>query len=374
MSIRTLYDLHISRFGIKRWVTKHVSQICRCPKCNLHFGLDERFQANLKFGWNLVAYFLYQVIKLRISQNTVTKSLNELFGFELRHVTTQQFKRRAANYYKETQQELLNRIVRGTLVHVDETRANIKGKLAYVWVLTNLHEVAYIYAETREGEMVQSLLREFKGVLVSDFYAAYDTIQCPQQKCLIHLMRDLNDEVLDNPFNEELKSITKGFAEAIRPMVQTVDRYGLKRHFLRKHLVSVDRFYRKSIEPEYHSEAAIKCKQRFEKNRDKLFTFLSYDGVPWNNNNAEHAIKAFGALRDVIGGLTTVKGMEDYLILLTICETCEYSDVSFLDFLRSGEKDIRAFAESQRGRRRRMQTGRSAGLPTDAMPDSGLQP
>jgi hypothetical protein len=36
-----------------------------------------------------------------------------------------------------------------------------------------------------------------------------------------------------------------------------------------------------------------KYKQRFEKNRDKLFTFLRYDGVPWNNNNAEHAIKAF---------------------------------------------------------------------------------
>jgi hypothetical protein len=30
--------------------------------------------------------------------------------------------------------------------------------------------------------------------------------------------------------------------------------------------------------------------------------------------------------------------------------------VDFLDFLRSGEKDIHAFAESRRGRRRRMQS------------------
>ena len=78
-------------------------------------------------------------------------------------------------------------------MHADENGANIKGKLAYVWVLTNLHEVAYIYAESREGGMVQNLLREFKGVLVFDFYAAYDSIECPQQKCLIHLVRDLND-------------------------------------------------------------------------------------------------------------------------------------------------------------------------------------
>ena len=371
MSIRTLYDLKISRFGIKRWVTKHVAQIRRCPKCNQHFGLDDRFHANIKFGWNLIAYFLYQIIKLRISQNTVTQSLNDLFGFNLSPATANKFKSRAAELYKETKHAILNRIVHGTLVHVDETRANIKGKLAYVWVLTNLHETAYIYAETREATMVQSLLSEFKGVLVSDFYAAYDGIQCPQQKCLIHLMRDLNDLMLSNPFDEELKRITKGFTDLLRPIVQTIDRHGLKRRFLIRHLNSVERFYKKVISPNNQSEVATKCKQRFEKNRDKLFTFLNFDGVPWNNNNAEHAIKAFGAIRDVIGGLTTVKGIEEYLTLLTICETCEYSGVDFLDFLRSGERDIHAFAESRQRRGRRTQTSPPAGEPANSTTASG---
>jgi hypothetical protein len=208
--------------------------------------------------------------------------------------------------------------------------------------------VAYIYAESREGGMVQNLLREFKGVLVSDFYAAYDSIECPQQKCLIHLMRDLNNDTLNNPFDEELKRIVGGFAELLRAIVQTVDRYGLKRHFLRKHLASVDRFYKKLIAPDYHSEAAIKCKQRFDKNHDKLFTFLRYDGVPWNNNNAEHAIKAFAKLRTVMRGTSTEKGIEEYLTLLTVSETCEYQGLDFLDFLRSGEKDIDAFGDSKR--------------------------
>jgi hypothetical protein len=66
-----------------------------------------------------------------------------------------------------------------------------------------LHEVVYFYSETREGSLVQSALGEFKGVLVSDFYAAYDSLPCPQQKCLLHLMRDLNDAVLDNPYDED---------------------------------------------------------------------------------------------------------------------------------------------------------------------------
>lgn len=61
---------------------------------------------------------------------------------------------------------------------------------------------------------------------------------------------------------------------------------------------------------------SIKCKQRFEKNRDTLFTFLRYDGVPWNNN-AEHAIKAFARLRDVIAGTSSRKGVDEYLTLLS---------------------------------------------------------
>jgi hypothetical protein len=40
--------------------------------------------------------------------------------------------------------------------------------------------------------------------------------------------------------------------------------------------------------------------------------------------------------------------------------------VDFLDFLRSGEKDIHAFAESRRGRRRRSPTRELKASPADA--------
>ena len=93
----------------------------------------------------------------------------------------------------------------------------------------------------------------------------------------------------------------------------------------------------------------MKFKERFEKNRDKLFTFLSYDGVPWNNNNAEHAVKPFADASGSHRGSHRRKGLRDYLVLLSLCETCKYMGVDFLDFLRSGEKDIHAFAESRRG-------------------------
>ena len=58
-------------------------------------------------------------------------------------------------------------------------------------------------------------------------------------------------------------------------------------------------------------------------------------------------VKPFAALRHIIGGITTEKGLREYLVLLSISETCKYIGVDFLDFLRSGEKDIHAFADGR---------------------------
>jgi hypothetical protein len=91
----------------------------------------------------------------------------------------------------------------------------------------------------------------------------------------------------------------------------------LKAHYLRKYKTFVWRFYQDIFKRDYQSEIAVYYQKRFEKNHDKLFTFLDYDGIPWNNNNAEHAIKAFASLRKVIGGLSTEKGIREYLTLLT---------------------------------------------------------
>ena len=66
---------------------------------------------------------------------------------------------------------------------------------------------------------------------------------------------------------------------------------------------------------------------------------------------------------------STPKGIEEYLILLSVCQTCKYMGVDFLDFLRSGEKDIHAFAESRRGRRRRTKTNQPPGLSAECIPD-----
>jgi predicted RecB family nuclease len=343
MKSKTVHDLKFSRTGIKRWVVKYQFHRYLCLTCAATFNSQPQNQANSKHGLDLLAYIAYQLVELKIPQGTVARSLNQLFALPLHRNAVNKQKTRAAEIYKSTYEGILRRILSGKLVHIDETKVNIKRGSAYVWVLTNMEEVAYLYADSREGEMVQSLLREFKGVLVSDFYAAYDSINCPQQKCLIHLIRDLNDDVLKQPFNEELKEMVCDFGQLLKLIVDTIDRFGLKAHFLRKHKVSVERFYKKLSKADFKTEITIKYKKRFEKNRLRLFTFLDYDEVPWNNNNAEHAVKAFALLRNAIRGASSERGIREYLTLLSICETCKYKGISFLKFLRSGEIDINQF-------------------------------
>ena len=353
---KRLYDLRFTRSGINGWVVKYQFQVFRCKNCSEFTPWPREFWGRTKYGRNLAAFIIYETIDLCVSQRSVTQTLNRLFGFQIDENVVHRLKASGAEFYEETRKSILAKMVKGNLIHADETRIKLHDKSAYVWVFATFREVVCFYSETREGSLVQSTLDGFKGVLVSDFYAVYDSMPCPQQKCILHLVRDLNDAVLDNPYDEDIKGIVTAFAELFRGIVKTIDQWGIKVRFLRKHLVDVARFYRRLPQTEHQSDAALKCRTRLEKDRGKLFTFLEHDGIPWNNNNAEHAIKAFARLRRaIIEGLSTPTGIEEYLILLSVCQTCKYMGVDFLDFLRSGEKDIHAFAENQRGRKHRSQ-------------------
>jgi predicted RecB family nuclease len=352
--VKTRYRLELftGRASLKVRLVRYVFQTYFCRRCNLTFGGDAHFKDLHRFGWSLVSFLVYQIIELNLSQRKVAESFSRIFGIAMAVGTLNGLKAHVADYYRETWRQIISRIARGHLVHADETKFHLQNASGYVWVLTNLHEVAYVFSPSREAELPKDLLSAFRGVLVSDFYAAYDSLACNHQRCLIHLIRHLNDEVLDHPYDEELKNIVTSFGELLKPIIETVERRGLKAHFLRKFMPVARRFFAKLAQMPLTSDPAQKCRQRFERNRDELFTFLEHDGVPWNNNNAEHAIKAVARLRKLVTGLTTQKGLEEYLILLSVCQTCKYMGVDFLDFLRSGERDIHAFAESRRRRRK----------------------
>lgn len=357
---KTVEDLKFSMSGIKKWVIQYRFIRYRCSNCHVSFFSFDRPWSRSQYGPNLRSYILYHVIELRISQNAVSRSLAQLFGIIISRNLILDQKSRGSKIYLGTYEKILSHLVTGKFVHADETKISIDSHDAYVWVFASHDAVAYVYTESREGGMVQELLKNLKGVLISDFYSAYDSIDCPQQKCLVHLIRDLNDDFFKQPFNGELESIVLEFSELLKSIIETVDRFGLKSRYLAKHKKHVDRFNRSISGRKFSTEVAIKYQKRFNKYANKLFTFLDYDNVPWNNNNAEHAIKPFAMLRHVFRGLSTPKGIREYLVLLSVEETCKYRGISFLDFLRSGELDIDQFIAR---RQSRFRAGATLGVP-----------
>ena len=284
------------RFGsasIRKWTTRYRFHRYKCQACRAVFYNSEQAWSGEKFGPNLRTFCVYQNIELRLSQGRIAEFLNQILGYQVSRGTVNRLKASAAAYYQATYKALLQSIVNGPLVHADETKVNLGGQAGYIWVFTNLEAAVYLYSPSREGDLVQRVLRGFKGVLVSDFYAAYDSLSCAQQKCLIHLIRDLNEDLCKEPFNGELKELVGEVAALLKPMIETVHKFGLKARYLRRHKVDVERFFKRLSRRDCQSETTLRYKQRLKKNRDTLFTFLDQDNVPWNNNNAEHAIKAF---------------------------------------------------------------------------------
>jgi len=253
-----------------------------------------------------------------------------------------------ANRYRATYKQILARVVGGGLLHIDETHANPKKGKGYAWVLANLEDVYYLHRPNREAAFLRDLLKDFKGVLVTDFYSGYESLPCEQQKCLIHLIRDINNDLKANPYDEELKALAGEFGKLLRAIVGTIDKFGLKKCHLHKHKGDVDRFFRALESRVYHSELAEGYQKRFRKCEGKLFTFLDHDGVPWNNNPGEHAIKAFAWSREVSDGLMSKEGLSDFLVLLSVRQTCKFRGVSFLKFLLSQEEDVETYCRQGR--------------------------
>jgi hypothetical protein len=345
--VKLFLDLKVSDGGVRRVVIKYTAATYRCRDCGRRF-LPRKFMRVRRFGHALKCWIVYLHVANPTSFQSLERTLKECLGLAIRDRELYCFKLELARRYKPTYDGPLKKIVAGNLLHADETGVQFKKDRGYVWAFTSLEEVVYLCRPNREADFLAPLLKGFTGVLVSDFYKGYEALPCAQQKCLVHLVRDLNGDLEKHFHDEAFKGLTKAFAALLGKGVATVDRHGLRREHLQRHKADVDRFYEGACGKLLASEVAEGYRQRFLKYWEKLFTFLDHDGVPWHNNNAEHAIKHFAKYRMGANGKVTARGLQPYLVLLSIYQTCAYKGVSFLRFLLSGERDVDAFKEARR--------------------------
>jgi hypothetical protein len=330
-------------------VTRYEGRKGRCPKCDNKAyeppALSRLGQGH--FGHSFQAWVVYQRIVLRLPYRIIVQVTEHLFGIGLSAPSGVNFLRNLACYYAPTEENILQAILKSAVVHVDDTKLNIQGVEHYVWVFTDGKHVVFRMTETREADIVREVLAGYQGVLVSDFYPGYDSMPCRQQKCLVHLIRDINDDLWKSPFDKELEAFAVELQALLVPILEAVDRYGLKVRHLRKFLKDVAWFYERNITGrEYASEAMRTFQKRFDRYRESLFTFLTQDGIPWENNMAERAIRQLAVQRKISGSFFK-RVAPQYLLLLAVAQTCRFQGKSFLKFMLSKEADLDSFRRTR---------------------------
>ena len=338
---KIIIDLVFTRNGCRKTVTKYIGNKCFCRECRVHHNpkMISDFGRRL-FGHAFIAWTVYHRIVLRLPYHLIVQVMEDTFGERVTNSTLVEFVRCFAQYYSKTEKCLVRHLLASPIIHVDETRINIQGESHYVWGFTDGKHVVLRKTETREATIAHEFLSNYTGVVITDFYPGYDSLQCRQQKCWSHLIGDINDDLWKEPFNLEFERFVLEIRNLIIPIFQAVQTYGLKKRYLHKFKKYVDRFYKRHIDNQnYTFEVTIKYQKRFQRYKNSLFTFLEIDGIPWNNNMAERALRHLAVQRKISNTFhdSFVSG---YLLLLSMGQTCRFQNKPFLKFLVSQQKDI----------------------------------
>ncbi|MBT4821265.1 MAG: IS66 family transposase [Candidatus Marinimicrobia bacterium] len=224
----------------------------------------------------------------------------------------------------------------------DETGWKVMGRSGYIWCFCNSDIAFFHHDYRRSAKVIEEILGEsFAGVVICDFYAAYNCIGTTQ-RCLVHLLRDIKKEreilagsKLLERFDEAVKSfIQEGLT------VQAMTDGHAKERAIRKLEKRLDRLTRMKVT----KGKATTLVKRIGKYRDDLIRFVTHPGVEFHNNRAERQLRPIVVNRKVSFGSNTDHGARRYCVIHTIVETCKLQGVDPIDYLRraytSGGLDV----------------------------------
>jgi transposase len=213
------------------------------------------------------------------------------------------------------------------VVHADETGWRQNGRNGYVWTFSTPTARSFVRG-SRAGSMGDAALGSaFAGVLVSDFYAAYDHVPTAKQRCWAHRLRDVHALRQQHPDDGALaewatrlhKLFERGRAGATGP---TPGPRGAQRQqqALRAKLQAalVELATLPPTEPPPVYQTLAKRLRRYE---GELFTFVTEPGVPADNNAAERSLRPLVTQRKISGGTRSPEGSATLIVLSTLFGT-----------------------------------------------------
>jgi transposase len=246
-------------------------------------------------------------------------------------------------WYEQIQHEALHSAV----LHADETGWRVNGKGHWLWCFTTPRLTYYLIDRRRGRPVVARFFRqEFAGVLVTDFWAAYNAVVCQaRQTCLPHLLRDLEHvEQYKHPsrewpeFAKKLRRLLGDAMRLKRREVVPADEFASRRNRLHARLDEL-------IARPWKDRQAKRLIKRLRRHRHDLLTFLDYADVPYDNNAGERAIRPAVIIRKNSYCNRSQRGADAQAVLMSIYRTLKQRGHDPLatithalsDYLRTGK-------------------------------------
>ena len=330
---------------VKPVITRYVMKSGKCPQCGKRHWMYHPDQISRATGAAGVvigprAKALAANLKHRFgaSYAKVCEALNDAFNLKVTRSAWCQADQRLATQAKPLYEALIQALQSCAVVHSDETGWRIGLLSAWLWVFTNQQITVYTVETSRGHEVVVNILgKEFKGILVSDCFLAYDhhdLAKWLKQKCLSHLLKDLK------ALKETKIRGAVRFAREVTAVLQAA--LALKAH---KEQLSAEQFAQQAENLETRLDALIDAKRqltdpdnarfakRLRKHREHVLRFLYVDGLDATNNLAERQLRPEVITRKTNGCNRTENGADTHAILGSILATCRQQSVPVLDYL-----------------------------------------
>ena len=278
--------------------------------------------------------------RLGCSYGKVSELLNDAFGLQVSRSGWCQADQRLAKTARPIYQALIEAIRRSMVVHADETGWRIGTLSAWLWVFANKEATVYAIRDNRSSDVVVEILgKEFKGILASDCFLAYDDKRLAdwlKQKCLSHLLKDLNE------MEESKTGRAVRFAQQLTTLLRAA--LALKAE---KSCLDPASFTQRAQALETQLDALIskqrnlkdrdnlRFARRLRKHRPHLLRFLYVDGLDATNNHAERQIRPAVIIRKTNGCNRAKEGAETHEVLASVLVTCHQHSVPILDYMVS---------------------------------------
>jgi len=305
-------------------VTEHVFVARICPLCERRqvpkVDLKGMVVGQQRLGVNLISLIVTLREEGRLPLRTIQWYLKTVHGLHLSVGGIVEAVHGAAQRAQSAVARVLEKIRVSPVVHADETGWRQDGANGYVWTFSAPTE-RYFLRRGRHKEVVDEVLGDsFNGVLVSDFYAAYNHYPGLKQRCWAHLLRDIHDlEVLypeDTGLAQWAQKVHQNYAEA-KALVSSEGRqrqgYQLR---MEEKLLALCR-------PFLNDPLVVQAKlcRRIERFIKELFVFVAHPQVPPENNAAERSLRHLVTSRKISGGTRSPRGTSSKMALASLFGT-----------------------------------------------------